>query len=78
MNTYKYLWIICFLRFYNELQIQNKRRGYWQDYDNIRNEALKYKLYKDFSRECPDGRKYTKRMGWIDDFIGLRNDIRLI
>ena len=63
MNTYKYLWIICFLRFYNELQIQNKRRGYRQDYDNIRNEALKYKLYKDFSRECNDGWKYAKRMG---------------
>ena len=35
--------------FYNELQIQSesKSRGYWQNYDNIRNEALKYDLYID-------------------------------
>lgn len=60
--------------FYNELQIQSesKSRGYWQNYDNIRNEALKYDLYRDFSRECHDGCEYARRIGWIDDFDWLK------
>ena len=49
-----------------------KPAGYWCDYNNIRNEALKYKLYKDFCRECPVGYIYAKRMGWVDDFDWLK------
>ena len=34
-----------------------------------------YDLYRDFSRECHDGCKYAKRMGWLDDFDWLKEII---
>ena len=49
-----------------------KPAGYWQNYDNIRNEALQCETYHDFMVNCNDGWRYAKQMGWIDDFDWLK------
>lgn len=54
---------------YTWLERKRTRRGYWQDYDNCYNEALKYKTITDFMRKSSGAYAASLKHGWLDEFF---------
>ena len=52
----------------NELKIASnrKKRGYWNVFENVQKEAVKYKRKSDFSRGSTSAYQSAVRHGWID------------
>lgn len=44
-----------------------KPRGYWDVFENCKNEALKYKTRNEFSVNCNRAYKMCLKFGWLDD-----------
>lgn len=45
-----------------------KPKGYWEVYENNKNEALKYKTRKEFSEGCGSAYKVASKKGWLDTY----------
>lgn len=48
---------------------KQKPNGYWNNYDNCYNEAIKYKTRTEFEKHCGSAYQSAKRNGWLDDYF---------
>lgn len=55
----------------NELKIASnrKKRGYWNTFENVQKEAVKYKRKSDFSKGSTSAYQSAVRHGWIDSIV---------
>lgn len=53
-----------------------KPKGYWKNYDNCYNEALKYESRGEFSDKSPSAWKNAKNNGWIEDYTWFEKKVK--
>ncbi|MBR4854924.1 MAG: hypothetical protein IKU88_09380 [Alistipes sp.] len=49
-----------------------KPPGYWDNYENCKNEAQKYSSRTEFYKNCPGAAFYSRKNLWINDFYGTK------
>ena len=60
------------LKDYTWLEQDRKRRGYWNNYENCYNEALKYNTRHEFKSGCNRAYIISIKNGWLNNFTWIK------